>query len=125
MNKEKRMTLNLKNISDEVSISDGYHTFDELYEHRIVLFITLCKKIEELSRKKSEPNPIWKSQLHSDGSNFDGWFILGIGAESGKQITYHLPNEYWDKIPFAVGLKKAPTFDGHKPQDVLSRIMEI
>lgn len=23
-------------------ISDGYHTFDELYEHRCLLFIRLC-----------------------------------------------------------------------------------
>ncbi len=24
---------------------DGYHTFDELYDHRITLYISLCKQI--------------------------------------------------------------------------------
>lgn len=23
-------------------ISDGYHTFDELYEHRVLLYLNLC-----------------------------------------------------------------------------------
>jgi hypothetical protein len=30
---------------------DGYHTFDELYDHRIQLFIAFCKR-----QKKTEPS---------------------------------------------------------------------
>jgi len=28
------------------SPSDGYHTFDELYDHRITLFIALCRFVD-------------------------------------------------------------------------------
>jgi hypothetical protein len=29
-------------MEDKSKISDGYHTFEELYDHRHVLFLTLC-----------------------------------------------------------------------------------
>jgi len=115
----KRIKLDLKNIADEVDISDGYHTFDELYEHRITLFIALCKKSQDFIVD------VWRSQIHSDGSNYDGWFILGIGKETGKQITYHIPNSLWEETNFAETLKKAPEFDGHTPQDVLLRLKQL
>lgn len=67
---------------------DGYHTFGELYEHRITLFITVCM----LLRLHTNAG-VWRSKWHSDGSEYPGWFIMGIGREKGKQITYHLPIE--------------------------------
>ena len=97
--------------------SDGYHTFKELYEHRITLYIALCKSLNN--------GNVWRSHLHSDGSNFDGWFILGIWREKGKQITYHLPNEKWEKTNFAETLDKAPDFDGHTSKDVLTRLSSL
>lgn len=111
----KKLTLDLKSIEAEVAISDGYHTFDELYDHRITLYIALCKSYNNGTN-------VWRSQLHSDGSNYDGWFILGINYEKGKQITYHIPNERWDETEFAPKLTMAPDFDGHTSADVLERI---
>lgn len=99
-------------------VSDGYHTFNELYDHRNVLFIKLC---ESLTRKYF----IWKSKTHSDGTKIEGWFILGIGEEPGLQITYHLPLYLWDDTPFAITLEKAPAFDGHTSTDVLDRILAL
>lgn len=99
---------------------DGYHTFDELYEHRITLYIAFCKQMESRTYMQ-----IWRSKLHSDGTSFDGWFILGIGKEIGKQITYHLPNDRWDEVSFAKTLEKAPEFDGHTSADVLERIKKL
>lgn len=101
------------------STSDGYHTFDELYEHRAVLFIQLCGFI---SAWRDCVYPVWRSKLHSDGSSFDGWFIMGIFKEGGKQITYHLPMDKWNDAMFAETLEKAPEFDGHTPADVLKRL---
>jgi hypothetical protein len=98
-------------------ISDGYHTFGELYEHRNSLFIALCK-----TQPKST---IWRSKLHSDGTGFDGWFLLGIHKNKGKQITYHLPISKWDETHFAKTLDKAPTFDGHTSADTLKRLREL
>lgn len=102
-------------------LSDGHHTFGELYEHRFKLFMALCKMItRNPSLKKTLP--VWKSKMHSDGSFFKGWFIMGIGKEKGKQITYHLPLAKWRKVPFAETLKKGPEFDNHTPNEVLKRL---
>lgn len=99
------------------AISDGYHTFGELYEHRNSLFIALCKAHPEL--------PAWRSKLHSDGTGFDGWFVLGLGKENGQQISYHLPLSMWEETNFAQTLEKALDFDGHTSKDVLERLKSL
>lgn len=101
------------------SISDGYHTFDELYEHRITLFIALCRIMTGRA-------PVWMSAKHSDGTFFDGWFVLGLYTEKGRQITYHLPMVKWPEVEkFAQEYVTAPEFDGHTAADVLKRIGEV
>jgi hypothetical protein len=107
-------------------ISDGYHTFGELYEHRNRLWITLCKVINACgSSTNSHGNIVWKSKFHSDGSNFEGWFSLGMILPDNKQISYHLPNEKWEECDFATILSKAPDWDGHTSADVLQRLKEL
>lgn len=104
---------------------DGYHTFDELYEHRIELFITLCYFFIQ-GKTSYDGRNVWISKLHSDGSKFDGWFIMGIAKEKGNQITYHLPMQYWERcVKFSQELEKAPEFDGHTSDDVLVRIKDL
>lgn len=100
---------------NDVSVSDGYHTMDELYDHRIRLWITLCRK----------SGISWRSKLHADGTMFDGDFILGIGKAEGDQITYHLPIGYWAECDFAEELEHAPEWDGHTPGDVLKRLRDL
>ena len=68
---------------------------------------------------------VWKSKLHSDGSSFEGWFVLGIGEEYQEQLTYHLPIELWEQCFFAKTLVKAPTFDGHTSECVLNRLKTL
>lgn len=123
---------NLKEVIDEGwEVSDGYHTFTELYAHRIGLYIQLCKSIEaedESARSYGglkRPPRVWKSLLHSDGTAWQGWFILGINKEEGQQITYHLPLEYWDDTEFAENLPAAPKWDGHTPADVITRLKTL
>lgn len=107
-------------------VSDGYHTFDELYDHRITLWIALCRVCDfhekECSYGRNTPTNVWRSKLHSDGTGFDGWFVLGMGRPAGKQITYHLPMNRWTECDFAETLDRAPEFDGHTPADVLERL---
>lgn len=105
------------------SISDGYHTFDELYEHRITLWIALCRRTTHTIREAW--NPVWRTLKHSDGSCFDGWFVLGMFSEPGRQITYHLPVSRWEEAGFARTLDRAPEFDGHTSSDVLRRIAAL
>lgn len=95
-------------------ISDGYHTFGELYDHRIALFLALCR----------HRGDAWKSRVHSDGTSFDGWFIVGIGRIPGEQITYHLPNARWDEATMSETVMPPP-FDGHTAADVLVRLSEL
>jgi hypothetical protein len=116
MTKEQKINALIAKGCDTNLISDGYHTFGELYEHRIVLFIALCRKL-----KKN----VWRSQTHSDGSRLEGWFILGIGYEQGEQITYHLPMSKWEETDFAETLDKSPEYDGHKSADVLQRLSRL
>lgn len=109
----------------EMSVSDGYHTMDELYEHRIQLFITLCKFLKKAQAQDgqigifSQP---WRSRRHGDGTIFEGWFIMGINKEPGTQISYHLPDSKWAETDFVETLNNAPVFDGHTSNDVLSRL---
>lgn len=112
---------------DDMQVSDGYHTMDELYDHRITIFIALCKQIElgsEVDGMKY-PSGVWRSKRHSDGELCFGTgtqFVLGIGTEAGKQITYHIPIERWGETEFADELEKAPEWDGHTSNDVLERL---
>lgn len=95
--------------------SDGYHTFNELYHHRAVLFAMICNQNNSLA---------WKSKKHSDGTMFDNMFIVGIETAQG-QATYHydiLP--YWDYFKVKE-LETAPIWDGHTPSQAIDRIFEM
>lgn len=101
-------------MGDIGETSDGYHTFNELYEHRHALFMALAKTSEFLA---------WKSRLHADGTRFDGWFVAGIELPTG-QITYHLPERLWDACPAEV-LERGRLWDGHTSDDVVQRLTEF
>lgn len=102
-------------------MSDGYHTFDELYEHRQVLFIKLCQFLW------SKPHTVtWKSKLHSDWTMFDWMFIMGIWMTPWvDMITYHLDDIYRDLCNVQITYDKAPERDWHTSDDVLKRLLEL
>lgn len=104
---------------------DGYHTFEELYEHRIELFITLCRLLATQYKLQVDGQGVWRSRVHSDGTSWDRWFVLGILTVPGQQITYHIPMSKWDETDFAKTLDQAPEFDGHTPDDVLFRLKNL
>lgn len=109
--------------SNEVAMDcdcDGYHTFDELYNHRITLYIALCAAQRLFTNKE-----IWRSKHHSDGQLCFGTgtqFVLGINSKAGDQITYHIPIERWDETNFALTYEKAPEWDEHTSDDVITRL---
>lgn len=113
-----------ENGGDMGKVSDTFHSFDELYEHRIANYMALCNTLAH-SPKYHELKPVWKSQTHSDGSSWDGWFVLGIGEKPGEQVTYHLPMSKFQHCWFARTIEKAPTFDGHTSADVLERLKNL
>lgn len=105
-------------------ISDGYHTFGELYDHRIALFIALCNFGTRTGAYEGFTFDAWKSKLHHDGTSWDGWFIAGINKEKGEQISYHLPMDKWDALEVDE-LDKAPEWDSHTSDDVIERLLEL
>lgn len=96
---------------DTGSISDGYHTFDELYHHRAILTAVVVHCF---------PFRSWKSKQHHDGSMYEGMFIVGIETPTGT-ATYHYDMDYWGLFDCAV-LERAPEWDGHTPDDAIERI---
>lgn len=93
-------------------MSDGYHTFNELYHHRAILFSVICKHYRANA---------WKSKLHHDGTMFDGMFIVGIDTPTG-QATYHYDiKPYWDMFDVKE-LAQAPEWDGHTASEAIERI---
>ena len=92
-------------------ISDGFHTFKNLYDHRIELFIALARWISNHSLRE-----VWRYKTE------EKWFIMGISREKGKQITYHLPIEKWNETEFAYTCSLKPEWDGHTSEDVLERL---
>lgn len=95
-------------------VSDGYHTFDELYYHRMILFAIICNQ---------NPAIAWKAKKHHDGTMFDeDSFICGIETPEGS-YTYHYELEFWD-IYQVKELEFAPEYDGHKPSDI-TRLLSI
>jgi len=97
------------NIDDIGEFSDGYHTFNSLYEQRCVLFAALVKAYKDKT---------WKSRRHSDGEKcFDGnWFIVGIETPEG-QYTYHYENKDWELFD-CKEIERAHEWDGHTDKDV-------
>ena len=95
-------------------VSDGYHTFDELYNHRTLLFSAVCNGNKDVA---------WKSKKHHDGTMYGGMFIAGIETPYG-QATYHCEMPYWDCFDVKE-LENAPEFDGHTPDDAIDRIYRM
>ena len=94
-------------MDDPSQVSDGAHTFDELYYHRMMLFAFICNQ---------NSHEAWKSKKHNDGTMIDGMFIVGIDTPEG-QFTYHYEMKYWKLFKVKKYLL-APEFDGHTSKDV-------
>lgn len=98
-------------------VSDGYHSFDELYEHRMALMAPLMKAYPELS---------WRSKQHAVGGEpmFKGFFVVGMNLPNG-QVSYHYKLQYWDIFHGIREVSHAPKWDGHTPEDVVERLIEF
>lgn len=104
-------------LGDEINgeTSDGYHTFNELYHHRAVLFSVIVANHRGIA---------WKSKLHHDGTMYDGMFIVGLDTPWG-QASYHYDiDPYWDMFD-CEERESAPEWDGHTPDDAIERIGKL
>lgn len=101
---------------DTDNISDGYHTFGELYDHRRALMAALVRTRRIWA---------WRSLAHhpDDAPMFDGgYFIVGVDLPTGT-IRYHYKLPHWDDFRDAIALPHAPKWDGALPADTVTRLL--
>lgn len=105
----------IANIDDIGELSDGYHTFNDLYYQRCVLFASLVNLNKDIS---------WKTKRHEDGELCfgGGWFLVTIETPEGA-YGYHYEDKYWDLFDCKV-LRKAKPWDGYTDKDV-ERLLSI
>ena len=108
-------------MEDKGNISDGYHTFNELYEYRLLYNASMFNELA-----KQGLYDVHKSKLHSDGTipfEDENWFIVQAELPTG-QISNHYEIKDWDLFQVPVK-EKANLYDGHSPQDVAKRLREF
>jgi hypothetical protein len=101
-------------------VSDGHHTFGELYAHRRALTAVLAASAGSMG-------DAWRSKAHhpDDDPMFEGgYFIVGINLPTGT-ITYHYKLKYWDDFAAVPELEHAPKWDGATPADTVTRLLEL
>lgn len=117
--------------SDMGEVSDGYHTFNELYEFRKVYNAALFNEWakDHIIGSNIEPGPkynVHKSWKHNDGEPCfgGGWFIV-VADLPGGQISNHYKAEDWDLFKIPETEKALLPFDGHTGSDVINRLKNL
>lgn len=113
----------------ENDISDGYHSFNELYEFRKLYNAALFNEwaYEEFEDQHGVVGyDVHKSLCHYDGELCfgGGWFIV-VAVLPGGQISNHYKVEDWDLFQIPEYSKAKYPFDGHTAQDVADRLKAI
>jgi len=133
-----RIQEGISRLPEEIkgSVSDGYHTFDELYEFRKVYNAALFNEwAEEVGDFKFEETngftrtskyTVHKSWKHHDGELCfgGGWFIVVAQLPTG-QISNHYKAEDWDLFKLPEVEKALFEFDGHTGKDVVERLKQL
>ena len=111
----------VKPVSETGEISDGYHTFNELYEFRLLYNACMFNELA-----KQGLYDVHKSKRHSNGEipfGDENWFVVVAELPTG-QITNHYNITDWEL--FQIPEKEcANEYDGHSPQDVADRLRKF
>ncbi len=92
--------------------SDGYHTFNELYEHRCLLYLTWLFE--------SNRQVLWVAE------HYKGWDLVASNVGM-NQISYHIPMKYrkFLEARYPQGKRDSleSVYDGHTSHDVIQRLL--
>lgn len=145
MNTEKVMLEETQGLIDlcpssvKEQLSDGYHSFKELYDIRLAYNVALFNewanhlwknpswRVDTNSEQSMIPKyNVHKSWKHSDGELCfgGGWFIVVANLPSG-QISNHYEAKDWDLFKIPEVEKALFEFDGHTTQDVIQRLKSL
>lgn len=96
-------------VKDVGDVSDGYHTFSQLYHQRAVLFATIVNANKDIS---------WKTRKHEDGEYCfgGGWFLVTIDTPNGA-YGYHYEDKYWNMFK-CKEIPMAKHWDGYTEENV-------
>lgn len=121
------MTENIQNeinsipYNERENLSDGYHSFFELYEFRKMYNAALFNEWA-VCRKYN----VHKSLRHNDGELcFGGKYFIVVAILPDGQISNHYLIQDWDLFKVPEVDRALYEFDGHTPKDVLARIKNV
>ena len=132
----KKDQLNTNNdIQDIGDLSDGYHTYKELYEFRKVYNAALFNEWAENLETSSDFGQalfnvpkynVHKSWRHSDGELCfgGGWFIVVAQIPAG-QITNHYKVDCWSMFNVPETENALFEYDGHTAADTINRMAAL
>jgi len=102
-------------VAEIDDLSDGFHTFRQLYYQRMMLFAVIVRQNKDKA---------WKSLRHEDGELCfgGGWFIVGIDTPEGS-YTYHYEDNYYSLFD-CEELERGKHWDGHTEKDV-TRLLSL
>ena len=118
---DKPLDESKDNEEDMGEVSDGYHTFNELYYYRMLYNAAF---FNELAKHTSIR--VLKSKRHSDGELCFGdgnHFIVQAELPTG-QVSNHYHMEEWDKFHINE-VYAADKWDGHTPQQAAERLEQF
>jgi len=100
--------------------SDGYHTFKELYEFRLLYNALLFNEWSQHGRYA-----VHKSTKHSDGEDcFGGGWLIVVATLPAGDISNHYEMKDWDLFVCETR-EVAKEWDGHSSLDVLQRLQAL
>ena len=113
--KRRRAICEVAHVKEIDDVSDGFHTFRQLYYQRMMLFATIVKQNKDKA---------WKSLRHEDGELCfgGGWFIVGIDTPEGS-YTYHYEDNFYSLFD-CIELERGKHWDGHTEKDV-TRLLSL
>lgn len=109
MKNYEKAICELCGVSDIGDVSDGFHTFNQLYHQRAMLFACIVNQNKDKA---------WKTHKHEDGEPCfgGGWFLVTIDTPQGA-YGYHCEDKYWDLFD-CTELETAKHWDGYTEENV-------
>lgn len=113
--KRRKAICEAAHVDEIDDVSDGFHTFRQLYYQRMMLFAAIVKQNKDKA---------WKSLRHEDGELCfgGGWFIVGIDTPEGN-FTYHYEDNCFSLFD-CEELERGKHWDGHTEKDV-TRLLSL
>lgn len=110
---------------DTKHVSDGHHTFGELYHYRMLYNAMAANLLaaDPLGQIDGFIS-VCKSRKHSDGEYPFGdpnWFIVVMTLPTG-QVSNHYRLEHWDLFSDVPEVELPPEYDGHNSEEAAKRL---